>query len=72
MKSVQERIKAAMNDNLIVSGDQANDAIQFTLDLIEIEIDRMKEKESYATNSIKAHERAYEVVRSLRDEMEEE
>lgn len=71
MKSFVERVKAAMNDNLIVNGTQADEAIQFVLDLIEIDIDDTKVNEPYATKSIAASERAYEVVRNLRDRMEE-
>lgn len=62
-----EKLKEIMKRHLICSNDEAIEAINFVMELLEEEADHTQETEPYATNSINRMLEASRKVRDLED-----
>lgn len=65
---MNDKIRKAMKDNCIVSVEEAEAAIEFVRELLEINSEEMEEKEPHATNSIRATKEAAWLVSELTEE----
>lgn len=64
---MNELIKKAMHDNIILSVEEAENAINFVSDMLEIDIEYTQTNEPYATRSISDMKLAFHKVRELTD-----
>jgi len=65
----KETIKKIMKDNMIMSNQDAESALNFVRDLIDAEIDHMEKTEPYATNYINNMKEANSSLTNLLDEL---
>lgn len=66
----QEKIEKLMKKYMF-NKSEAEDAVEFVEELLDIEIEYTKEKEPYATKSIEEMETAWRVVRNMYDIFDE-
>lgn len=65
------KVKKSMKDNLILSGSEAESAIDFVIELLELSIEKTKVEEPYATRSIAEMQKSVSNVMDLKDLIEE-
>lgn len=66
-EQVKAQIEVAMRNNLISSQEEAEAAIEFVANLLEIDIDRTIENEPYAVDAIREMKVSHSRVDDLQD-----